>query len=347
MKSRKAPGSAEFAAGLGAAAAGLIAACARKAGRTTAAGARKTSKPRVVEVRAKGAVDARGRRNGKVLRRMLDAAVKECLQEASAMGSWKRLFRKGEKVGVKVNCLAGGPLSTCPELARAVADSLVEAGVEARDIVVFDRSARDLLRAGYPEGLEKGRCSFLGTVGIRETSPSYAGKGRDEVFSFGEVGSLVSRIACETDVLVNCPVLKDHDIAGISCALKNYFGLIQNPNKYHMDGCSPYIADVWMLEPVRGKTRINICDATLVQYHGGPGYAPKYCARYGALLVSTDPVALDAVGLALIERMRREKGLKRLEQEKRAARHIRAASDAEHALGVSAVEEIERVELEI
>ena len=66
------------------------------------------------------------RRDPKVVRRMLDAAVKECLQEASAIGGWTRPFRKGEKVGVKVNCLAGAPLSTCVELSRAVADSLVE-----------------------------------------------------------------------------------------------------------------------------------------------------------------------------------------------------------------------------
>ena len=39
-------------------------------------------------------------------------------------------------------------------------------------------------------------------------------------------------------------VVKDHDLAGVSAGLKNWYGVIHNPNKYHDSCCDPYVADV-------------------------------------------------------------------------------------------------------
>ena len=52
------------------------------------------------------------------------------------------------------------------------------------------------------------------------------------------------------------PLLKDHDGAGVSIALKNMYGVIHNPNKYHPNGCNPYVADVNMLPDIRTKMRL-------------------------------------------------------------------------------------------
>jgi hypothetical protein len=45
-------------------------------------------------------------------------------------------------------------------------------------------------------------------------------------------------------------------------ALKNMYGVIHNPNKYHPNGCNPYIADLNMLPEIRTRMRLTICDAT-------------------------------------------------------------------------------------
>ena len=71
-------------------------------------------------------------------------------------------------------------------------------------------------------------------------------------------------------------VLKDHDGAGVTIALKNMYGVIHNPNKYHPNGCNPYIADLNMLPEIRSRMRLTICDATTACYEGGPGYKPEY-----------------------------------------------------------------------
>jgi hypothetical protein len=113
------------------------------------------------------------------------------------------------------------------------------------------------------------------------------------------------------------------------------YGVIHNPNKYHPNGCDPYIADLNMLPEIRTKMRLNICDATTVLYEGGPAYKPEHSWQRNSLIVSQDPVALDYTGWQIIERKRMEMGLKSLEADGRAPHYIATAADAEHRLGTN------------
>jgi hypothetical protein len=123
------------------------------------------------------------------------------------------------------------------------------------------------------------------------------------------------------------------------------YGVIHNPNKYHPDGCNPYVADLNMLPEIRSRMRLTICDATTAIYEGGPGYKPEHCWNANSLLVSQDPVALDHTGWQMIERKRAEKGLKTLEAKKRAPRYIATAADGEHKLGTNDPKRIALVEV--
>jgi len=140
-------------------------------------------------------------------------------------------------------------------------------------------------------------------------------------------------------------VLKDHDGAGVSMALKNMYGVIHNPNKYHPNGCNPYVADVNMLPEIRTKTCLHICDAITACYEGGPGFKPEFSWKYNGLIVSQDPVALDYTGWQIIERKRAENKLKTLEAEKRAPQYIATAADAQHRLGTNDPKRINVVEV--
>ena len=128
-------------------------------------------------------------------------------------------------------------------------------------------------------------------------------------------------------------MLKDHDGAGVTIALKNMYGAIHNPNKYHPNGCDPYVADLNMLPEIRSRMKLAICDATTAMYEGGPGFKPEHSWKCNSLLVSQDPVALDYTGWQMIERKRAEMGLKTLEAEQRAPRYIATAADREHRPG--------------
>jgi uncharacterized protein (DUF362 family) len=121
--------------------------------------------------------------------------------------------------------------------------------------------------------------------------------------------------------------------------------VIHNPNKYHPNGCNPYIADLNMLPAIRTKMRLTICDATMACFEGGPGYKPQYSWKENAVIVSQDPVALDYAGWRIIERKRAEKGLKTLEADGRAPRYIATAADAQHRLGTNDPQRIALVEV--
>ena len=128
-------------------------------------------------------------------------------------------------------------------------------------------------------------------------------------------------------------------------ALKNMFGAIHNPNKYHSNAGDPYVADVNALAPIRQKVRLTICDALIAQYEGGPSYMPQWSWPFNGVLVASDPVALDTIGWQIIEAKRKEKGLPSLQAAKRAPSYIATAADAQHRLGTNDARLIRRVEV--
>ncbi len=226
--------------------------------------------------------------------------------------------------------------ATC-RLVEAVCERLQQAGIKPQDIVIWDRDTVELERAGFHISIGGNSVQCFGTdqVGYE-----------DDLVTYGDVGSRLSKILTRNcDILINLPVLKDHDGAGVSMALKNMYGVIHNPNKYHPNGCNPYIADVNMLPDIRTRMRLIICDATIATYEGGPGYKPQYSWKPNALLVARDPVALDYVGWQMIERERAEKGLKTLQADKRAPLYIATAADAQHRLGTNDPKKIAVVEV--
>ncbi|MGP8260446.1 MAG: DUF362 domain-containing protein [Acidobacteriaceae bacterium] len=258
---------------------------------------------------------------------LLDRAMQTLFDRDHASEAWGRLVHPGDKVGVKVNALGGRGLCSNLQLVEAICGRLQEAGIKAGDIVVWDHDTDELERAGFHIAMGGNGVQCFGTDRV-DYEP--------ELVAYGSVGSRLSRILTQrSSVLINVPVLKDHDGAGVTIALKNMYGVIHNPNKYHPNGCNPYIADLNMLSEIRSRMRLTICDATTAQYEGGPGYKPEYSWKHNALLVSQDPVALDYTGWQIIERKRAEKGLKTLEAEGRAPHYIATAADAEHRLGTN------------
>ena len=267
---------------------------------------------------------------------ILDRAMQSFYDCDSPVEAWKRVARPGEVVGLKVNCLAGRGISTNVPLVEAICERLQQAGIKANQIVIWDRLNGDLESARYRIA-ERGsgiRCFGNDTMGYEP-----------ELAVYGSVGSLISNTLTRVvDAVINLPVLKDHGITGITLALKNVFGAIHNPNKYHLDVGDPYIADVNMLPAIRQKIRLTICDATTAQYDGGPSFMPQWTWPYNGLIVGRDPVALDCTGWQIIERKRAEKGMKSLKEMKREPTYIRTAADSQHRLGTNDPNRIKLVE---
>lgn len=268
---------------------------------------------------------------------LLDRAMQALFDCDNPSETWTKLVRPGEMVGLKVNTLGGRGLSSNLQLVEAICERLQEAGIKASDIVVWDRDSDEMEHVGFHVSTGGNRVQCFGTDRV-----DYEQK----LVTHGSVGSRLSKILTQRcNVLINIPVLKDHDGAGVTIALKNMYGVIHNPNKYHPNGCNPYIADLNMLPEIRTRMRLTICDATTACFEGGPGYKPEYSWKNNAVIVSQDPVALDYTGWQIIERKRAEKGLTTLEGDKRGPHYIATAADAQHRLGTNDPRRIAVVEV--
>jgi uncharacterized protein (DUF362 family) len=307
----------------------------------TEAGAAETAGAKSTVVIAKDAqlYGASATASASQVEKLLDRAMQSFYGTSDPVAPWKKLVRRGEVVGLKVNTIAGPGLSSHIVLVEAICERLKQAGVKANDIVVWDRTNRELDHVGYKLSNTGNGVRILGTdskeVGYEET-----------VSEFGVVKTRLSKLLTRTcDCMINLPILKDHEGAGVTLAMKNMYGVNENPRDLHDNNCCPYIADLNMIPAIKNKFRLVIADAMMGCYEGGPGFRPQYAWKYNGLLVASDPVAIDSTAWQIIERKRAEQGLKPLAEVGRPAKYIAVAADAQHRLGTNDPKRIKLVEV--
>jgi uncharacterized protein (DUF362 family) len=277
------------------------------------------SEPRVAVAREDALARGKLEDHRELLRKLIDASLQKLTDAPDAAEAWGALFKRQDRVGIKVNTLG---LSTQPPVVDAIVQGLLRAGVKEQNIIIWDRLDVELDRAGFKLN-RSGRGAQC-----RGTDAERVGKGyKRQIEVSGRIGSCFSVIAAdEVDALISVPVLKDHNLAGVSLGMKNFYGAIHNPNKYHDDNCDPYIVDVISHRFIAPKWRLTVCDGTRAQYHNGPGSSPGYRWPFNGLIVSNDFVAADAVAAAFVEAERKKQGLPKLAQENRPTTHIVTAA---------------------
>jgi uncharacterized protein (DUF362 family) len=310
---------------------------ARGSGGDPARDAAAPGKPRVVVVKAKQPLTAGYDADRGALRAMLTAGLTALTGAPDAAAALRRFFKPGDTVGLKVNGLAGRQAATHFELVDEVAALLRGSGLGPDHLVAFDRHAADLVASGFTprEQSDAYRCQGNDALGYEE-----------EPTLMPSSASRLCRILTErlTGVL-NLPVLKQHMLSGMTGALKNQFGCIDNPNKMHLERCDPYIAEVAALPQIRSKQRLVVMDALRPVVDLGPSYQPGMAEAGHALLLGVDPVATDTVGLQLLEALRQRRGLPTLARAGQEPVHLQTA--ARLGLGVAERARIEVVTVEV
>ncbi len=107
--------------------------------------------------------------------------------------------------------------------------------------------------------------------------------------------------------LINVRPLRTHYWSGVGSLIKNYITFVPEPSEFHPDTCAD-LGTIWKLPNVEGRTRLNILVVLTPLFHGsGPHhFNPRYTWAYKGLLVGTDPVAVDATGVRLLQAKRKE-----------------------------------------
>ncbi|MGA3161425.1 MAG: DUF362 domain-containing protein [Terracidiphilus sp.] len=296
-------------------------------------------KSRVVVARDAALHTAEGRLDEKRVADLLDRAIAAYTGRDKPAEAWKRIVPVGKVIGLKVNGMGGKPIATHLALTLAVCERLQQAGVKPSEIVVWECRRSDLERAGYTISTDRNR--------IRCIASDMEGFGYEEKpAAFGSVRVNLAKILTrECDFVINLPVLKDHDLAGVTFSLKNFFGAIQKPAELHGNACNPGIADLNCIPALRNKFRFTIGDAMASIYQGGPGFRPEHLWFPNALIVGHDPVAIDYTGWKIMERKRAEMGLPTVESTGRPTTFLVTAADQDHRLGTNDPQRIHLMEV--
>jgi uncharacterized protein (DUF362 family) len=307
------------------------------AGQVIAPAAPPPSKPRVVVVRTKKALTHGYDADRGAIRAMLGAGLAALAGTTDGVAALRRYFQVGQTVGLKVNGLAGRNAATHVELVDELSLLLQQIYIGGHQQIVFDRFASDLTASGFKlnQGGDGYRCTGNDHLGYE-----------DEPMVMPSSASRLARVLTEqVHAVLNLPVLKQHMLSGMSGALKNQFGCIHNPNKMHLDKCDPYISEVNALPAIRDKQRLIVMDALRPVVDNGPSYQPGMGEEANALLFAVDPVAVDVVGLEILEELRRKRNLPPLDKVDLAPTHI--ATSAKMGLGQGDRAAIDLVTIEV
>jgi len=293
---------------------------------------------KVVIVRAKGILSTT-QIDLKRLQAMIIKGLTWLTAESKVERAVEKIFSPSDRVGIKINTIGGRLLSTSPELALSLSTVLAQGGLLERNMVVWDRTNRELRAAGYSLQTSRDKLKIFGT--------DAAGAGYEtEPLSFRNIGSLYSTILTNfVTASISLAILKDHGLAGVTAGMKNYFGAIHNPNKYHDNHCDPFVAELCSSPPIKDKHRLTVLDALVVQYHKGPAYHPQWAEPFEGLIFGLDPVATDTVGWSLIEKMRAAKGLPSLKEEGRPPFYLETAKSL--GLGESDLSRLQIIEEQV
>jgi hypothetical protein len=271
-----------------------------------------------------------GKYQAEEVRRMMRRGMMELTGADGWADAWRRFFEPGQVVGIKVNPVGRPLVISDATVVREIIAGLEAAGVQRRDIVVYDRYRREFYHAGFDKWLPEGvRISYASEEGDR-VQQAIDGYDPDHYLDMAltlpeqGVDNLTARrsyaarfITREVDKLINLPVLKDHQSAGVTLCLKNLsHGLVNNVNRSHsspsLNACNAFIPAVVALPVIRNKTVLHILDGVKGVYHGGPGARPQFVWEHQTLYFGTDPVALDHIGWEVIDAKRVAMGMKKL-----------------------------------
>ena len=275
--------------------------------------------------------------------RMVEKGL-EGLTRKSGKDSCRLFFGRDDVVGIKVNPVGPGTISTHLEVVDALVDWLVSGGVDRKNIIIWDRFDYMLKDAGFtPE-----RFPGVGIEGLQTMDEAAAmGKTQDnsrwlkpdgthvstgnfdlEAYYWADVeaprdsaylnqhvfngkysyfGRLLTKRLTK---IINVPVFKNTGNS-ISMATKNLgYGAVCNTNRLHAPLFFDVNTEVMAFPAVRDKLVLNVTDGLRGQYDGGPEYEAKFAYWLNTLYFATDPFALDMVCHQAIVAKRKAMGVK-------------------------------------
>ncbi len=264
-----------------------------------------------------------------------EASVEESVRTAIDLAGGLDAIQPGDSVAIKPNCVwhesgqsvpdaaePEAPVTTSPEVLRAVIRAVKERNKSPKSIFLADHSAilvptlfAMCLQGMYSVAMEEGIqvLPWEHTRHTRFTSPH---------FDYMPHDISVSETVFNFDHFINVPVLKNHhfplanDQAQFTGCLKAFVGLISRDsrtfgeNSFHTHNLPENIAELNLCRPYLMKNgtpgvTMNIIDATSIIIDGGPHnsifHEEMKVAHPNMIIAATDRLAGDSVAVAILK----------------------------------------------
>jgi uncharacterized protein (DUF362 family) len=233
---------------------------------------------------AAGAVDMAAVRGGEP-DEMFDRAI-------AAMGGMGKFVKKGQRVVIKPNIGWDVPpdraANTNPLLVKRIVEHCINAG--AREVLVFDNTCDAWTKCYKTSGIEK----YVREGGGKMVPGNTEGYYR-EVTAGGakKLKSVkVHELYLDADVIINVPVLKNHESSRLTIGMKNLMGVVWDRRYWHRNDLNQCIAD---FTAFYRKPDLVVVDAyNVMMRHGPRGVSKNDVVTMKAQIVSADIVAADA-----------------------------------------------------
>jgi uncharacterized protein (DUF362 family) len=248
-----------------------------------------------------------------VVRLMLSAGMRALTGASTDRDAWSHFIVPDDVVGIKVNCSGAPEVMSSAEAVAGIVASLVESGVPAKNIYIYERF-QDQLESVHYERFVPAGVQILAAEHGRGSIRGYDPSTFVEVNFFGEddTRSNVMRLVSERlTKIINVPNVKEHQAAGVTGCLKNAaYGNFSNVARSHRNEISntySFIGTLAAVEPVRSRTVLNIMDGLRGVWHAGPFSQNKRFRFYPKqIMFGTDPVAMDRLLIEIIEEKRKK-----------------------------------------
>ncbi len=258
---------------------------------------------RVVAVEHPGCI-LEGRYQAEPVQQMMRKGMTDLTGAAGWVDAWRLFVEPGDVVGINN-----------------------AAGIKNKDIIVYDRYRAQFFKAGFDKWLPEGVRTSSAAEDYEEVQQAIEGYDPDHYMDMAltlpgyDINNLTARrsyaahfITKEVNKLINLPVLKDHQSAGVTLSLKNLsHGLVNNVCRSHssntLNACGSFIPAVVSMPVIRNKAVLHVLDGMKGLYHGGPGSRPQFVWEHKTLYFATDPVALDHICWKVIDQKRVAMGL--------------------------------------
>ncbi len=222
------------------------------------------------------------------------AMLEKALESLGGIGAF---VKPGQTVLIKPNIgWDASPergANTHPTLVARLTELCFQAG--AKSVSIFDNTCDQWQRCYENSGIEQAARAAGAKVVNGKDETLY----RETPIPGGTVlkSAKIHQLVLDSDVFFNLPVLKHHGGAQMSSAMKNLMGCVWDRGVYHRTDLQQTIADFLTLR----KPDLNIVDAYHPMVRNGPrGKSVEDCVEMKRLLVSADPVLIDAACTKLL-----------------------------------------------